>query len=98
MCGVSGKKLNDVYFRAWESGMKSTYYYRTLGASQIEKSTLGSEFGFTQKREYLQTTAADLPTNAAPVEMQQTATVTQEVEDKAMMCSILNGPDCESCQ
>jgi len=98
MRGVSGKKLNDIYFKAWESGMKSTYYYRTLGASQIEKSTLGSEFGFTQKREYLQSTTPDLPMDAAPVEMQQTATFTQEVEDKAIMCSILNGPDCESCQ
>jgi ribonucleoside-diphosphate reductase alpha chain len=51
--GTSGKKLNDVYFAAWRSGMKSTYYMRSLGASQIEKSTLDAkEFGFTQRREY----------------------------------------------
>lgn len=51
--GTSGKKLNDVYFAAWRSGMKSTYYLRSLGASQIEKSTLDAkEFGFTQRREY----------------------------------------------
>lgn len=53
MQGTSGKKLNDVYFAAWRSGMKSTYYLRTLGATQIEKSTLDAkEFGFTQKRQY----------------------------------------------
>lgn len=51
MQGASGKKLNDVYFAAWKAGMKSTYYLRTLGASQIEKSTLdASKYGFTQKR------------------------------------------------
>ena len=34
-------------------GMKTNYYYRTLGASQIEKSTLDAKkFGFTQKRTY----------------------------------------------
>ncbi|CAI2199057.1 4930_t:CDS:2, partial [Funneliformis geosporum] len=40
MNGTSGKKLNDIYFLAWEKGLKTTYYLRTLGASQIEKSTL----------------------------------------------------------
>jgi len=33
-------------------GLKTTYYLRTLGASQNEKSTLdSSKFGYTQKRE-----------------------------------------------
>lgn len=51
--GISGKKLNDVYFAAWRSGMKGTYYVRSLGATQIEKSTLDAKkFGFTQKRVY----------------------------------------------
>jgi len=51
MFGTSGKKLNDIYFTAWKSGLKTTYYLRTLGASQIEKSTLDAgKFGYTQKR------------------------------------------------
>ncbi|MDO8480212.1 MAG: ribonucleoside-diphosphate reductase subunit alpha [Nanoarchaeota archaeon] len=51
--GTSGKKLNDVYFMAWRCGLKTTYYLRTLAASQIEKSTLDAgKYGFTQKREY----------------------------------------------
>ena len=34
-------------------GLKTTYYLRTLAASQIEKSTLdAAKYGFTQKREY----------------------------------------------
>jgi len=53
MKGTSGKKLNDIYIKAWKLGLKSTYYLRTLGATQIEKSTLDAKkFGYTQKREY----------------------------------------------
>ena len=53
MKGVSGKMLHDIYTTAWKKGLKATYYLRTLGASQIEKSTLDAKkFGFTQKREY----------------------------------------------
>lgn len=49
---VSGRELSDIYFRAWELGLKTTYYLRTLGASQVEKSTVStSEFGSTHKRE-----------------------------------------------
>jgi ribonucleoside-diphosphate reductase alpha chain len=51
MSGTSGKKLSDIYLKAWKSGLKTTYYLRTLGASQIEKSTLDAgKFGYTQKR------------------------------------------------
>jgi len=48
--GTSGKILEDIYITAWKKGLKTTYYCRTLGKSQIEKSTLGNEFGLTQKR------------------------------------------------
>ena len=50
--GATGKVLNDVYMAAWKMGLKTTYYLRTLAATQIEKSTLDTKFGFTQKREY----------------------------------------------
>ncbi|PTX99975.1 ribonucleoside-diphosphate reductase subunit alpha [Verrucomicrobia bacterium LW23] len=36
----SGRKLNDMYLLAWERGLKTTYYLRTLAATQIEKSTV----------------------------------------------------------
>jgi len=50
--GASGTQLLDIYFWAWECGLKTTYYLRTLAATQIEKSTLdASKYGFTQKRE-----------------------------------------------
>ncbi|HEU0165328.1 MAG TPA: ribonucleoside-diphosphate reductase subunit alpha [Thermomicrobiales bacterium] len=36
----SGKKLHDMYFLAWKKGLKTTYYLRSRGATQAEKSTL----------------------------------------------------------
>jgi ribonucleoside-diphosphate reductase alpha chain len=35
----SGKKLNDIYLMAWQRGLKTTYYLRSLGATAAEKST-----------------------------------------------------------
>ena len=34
----SGKKLDELYKLAWIRGLKTTYYLRTLGASQAEKA------------------------------------------------------------
>ncbi|NQY73926.1 MAG: ribonucleoside-diphosphate reductase subunit alpha, partial [Candidatus Margulisbacteria bacterium] len=35
----SGKEISDIYSKVWEMGMKTTYYLRTLAASQITKTT-----------------------------------------------------------
>ncbi|MFP4189091.1 MAG: ribonucleoside-diphosphate reductase subunit alpha, partial [Halobacteriales archaeon] len=49
---TDGSLLDDIYKTAWRLGLKTTYYLRTLGASQIEKSTLDTEeYGKTQKRD-----------------------------------------------
>ena len=40
MAKPSGKKLNDLYSLAWLRGLKTTYYLRSLGASNAEKSTV----------------------------------------------------------
>jgi ribonucleoside-diphosphate reductase alpha chain len=49
---TDGSLLDDVYRTAWELGLKTTYYLRTLGASQVEKSTLNmDEYGKTQHRD-----------------------------------------------
>ena len=36
----SGRKLHEMYLLAWKKGLKTTYYLRCLGASQVEKSTI----------------------------------------------------------
>ncbi len=49
--GKSGKDINDIYLYAWDMGVKTTYYLRTMAASQVEKSTVNtSEFGNTHLR------------------------------------------------
>jgi ribonucleoside-diphosphate reductase alpha chain len=47
----SGKLLNELYMTAWDMGLKTTYYLRSLGATQVEKSTVDTaQFGRTHKR------------------------------------------------
>jgi ribonucleoside-diphosphate reductase alpha chain len=49
--GTSGADIDRIYQYAWEMGLKTTYYLRTLAASQVEKSTVSaSEFGATHIR------------------------------------------------
>ena len=60
--GTSGKDLASIYEYAWKMGLKTTYYLRSLGASQVEKSTVSSaEFGATHKRDSKNTTPLDNP-------------------------------------
>lgn len=40
--GTSGKEISDLYVYAWEAGVKTTYYLRSLGASQVEKSSINT--------------------------------------------------------
>ena len=40
MAGASGKKLDETYKLAWQRGLKTTYYLRTISATQAEKSTV----------------------------------------------------------
>src|SRR5206468_5166684 len=35
----SGMQLSEMYLLAWEKGLKTTYYLRSLAATQVEKST-----------------------------------------------------------
>ncbi|MEK7103686.1 MAG: ribonucleoside-diphosphate reductase subunit alpha [Patescibacteria group bacterium] len=105
--GTSGKDLSDLYMYAWEMGLKTTYYLRTLAISQVEKSTVNtSEFGITHKRSSTapevamsapeqQPRVASLGAMAAPV-MPPVASVTKSVEE-LKVCSI-DDPSCESCQ
>ncbi len=87
MQGVSGQKINDIYLTAWKVGLKTTYYFRTLGASQVEKSTLDpKKWGFTQKREY-----ASFPTEEVATKPQTNQFA------PGIVCNLVD-TDCESCQ
>jgi len=86
--GVSGTRLHDIYTHAWKKGLKTTYYLRSMGATQIEKSTLdASKFGSTQKREY-----KDSKSEEIKVDIVETQPGTGP-----KLCSIMD-PECEACQ
>lgn len=40
IAGASGRKLDETYKLAWQRGLKTTYYLRSLGATHAEKSTV----------------------------------------------------------
>ncbi len=106
MKGVSGKMLNDIYVAAWRVGLKTTYYLRTLGASQIEKASLdANKFGFTQKRVYksmdaaVNTDAVATPAFAAVEQLDLTDEVATDEDIVAgKSCSISDDPACDVCQ
>jgi len=96
--GTSGSLLSEIYLAAWRYGLKTTYYLRTLAASQIEKSTLdATKYGFTQKRQYgaLATPRASRA-GGDNGGVQRVEVAFGEAPD-ASLCRI-DDPDCESCQ
>ncbi len=84
----SGKMLNEMYFLAWRKGLKTTYYLRSLGATQVEKSTVDINRRGIQPR-WMKNKSA-----SSNVQVHR-----DEAEAAAMpkACSIAD-PDCEACQ
>jgi ribonucleoside-diphosphate reductase alpha chain len=110
--GTSGKDLSDIYFKAWEMGLKTTYYLRTLGASQVEKSTVSTaDYGSTHTRGGSPLAAVVAATSVEEVAV--AAPIAEEVpqlgvpsgfspdEWKAKMARVAAGEEagvCESCE
>ena len=79
----SGRKLDDMYKLAWQAGLKTTYYLRSLGATQVEKSTVDiNKFGVQPRWMKNSSSSSEILVDRQP-------------EVKA--CSI-DDPDCEACQ
>ena len=109
MSSPNGRKLNDVYLLAWRKGLKTTYYLRTLAATQIEKSTLDINKRGMQPRWMKNKSASanikidrETTTPAAPAESPATVTAVAPPAAATDMtnvqaCSILD-PTCEACQ
>ena len=106
--GASGKELAAIYDYGWEMGLKTTYYLRTLGASQVEKSTVNaSEFGSTHKRgaeksnEENSTSAIQAEDKkeemTASQKMALAAFENKDTKSAPKLCMILD-PECEACQ
>jgi len=86
MVQPSGKKLSEMYFEAWRKGLKTTYYLRTLAATQVEKSTIDINRRAIQPR-WMKSQSA-----SSNIQINRPAT---EV-DEATACTL--GEDCEACQ
>jgi ribonucleoside-diphosphate reductase alpha chain len=110
MKGTSGRLLSEIYLTAWKLGLKTTYYLRTLAATQIEKSTLdATKYGYTQKREYLPMAATpgqgNRKSRPEPVTSLHGGNGTGNAPPRSLMpkrpepslCRI-DDPDCEACQ
>ena len=81
------KTLSHMYRDAWRKGLKTTYYLRTLGASNIEKATVTMKS--TEK------TDSQTGTNNS------SSTEKQYTPDEVKACSLeamMNGEECEACQ
>ncbi|MFN9720221.1 MAG: ribonucleoside-diphosphate reductase subunit alpha, partial [Planctomycetota bacterium] len=105
MCEPSGKKLHEMYMLAWRKGLKTTYYLRTLAATQIEKSTVDiNKFGVQPRWVKSKSASSEIQMNrgedprdasAAVIPEPHLVPVTDVSQYKA--CSITD-PDCEACQ
>lgn len=78
----SGKKLNDMYFKTWEKGLKTTYYLRATAATQIEKSNVDLNKRGIQPRWMKAESASSRVAGQS---------------ETPQACSI-DDPDCEACQ
>ena len=89
---ASGRKLDEMYREAWKSGLKTTYYLRSLGATDSEKSTIDED-----------TALAAVPratTSPTDEETQEDGSTEFKLGTPAAVpeaCSI-DDPDCEACQ
>ena len=98
MLGTSGKQLADIYMSAWKMGLKTTYYLRTLAATQIEKSTLdAAKFGYTQMRQYAPLAAGEADNGGVALEVSAGGPAEPLTGEQPQLCRI-DDPDCEACQ
>lgn len=68
--GSSGRELSEIYQYGWSLGLKTTYYLRSLAATQVEKSTVSTALhGSTHTRDVATATG----TEATPAVIQALA-------------------------
>lgn len=92
MAGASGKKLDETYKLAWVRGLKTTYYLRTISASQTEKSTVKAG----QMNSVSSGSSAPVAM-AAPVAAQSVLAIDPQPATDVKFCAI-DDPTCEACQ
>jgi ribonucleoside-diphosphate reductase alpha chain len=91
---TSGKYLNDIYTLAWSSGLKTTYYLRSLGATQVSKSTSGAE---AAENDPASDTSSPISAASVTMTTQKKPSNASDTTPEVVMCK-LNDPSCEACE
>ena len=95
---TSGKVLNEIYMLAWELGLKTTYYLRTLAVSQVEKSTVDPNvYGSTHSRDAATVSPVEQLASGQPGAESLFSALPGQGGPAPKACSIAD-PECESCQ
>ena len=81
------KTLSHMYRAAWHKGLKTTYYLRTLGASNIEKATIS-----VKKQMH------GVVANTVEEEENEILPFTDEEKKACSIEAMLQGDECEACQ
>jgi len=109
--GTSGQEISELYLYAWEMGLKTTYYLRTLGASQGEKSTVNTQGTQMRKKrdgESYTTSGTPQPSDASvkspiatPSPITKESLESEKVTTKKkndVTLHVAEDASCESCQ
>ncbi|MEO1615485.1 MAG: ribonucleoside-diphosphate reductase subunit alpha [Planctomycetota bacterium] len=83
LAAPSGKAIDAMYQLAWKGGLKTTYYLRSLAATQVEKSTVDVN------RHGIQPRWMKSASQSSEIRIDRVST--------PAACSI-DDPDCEACQ
>jgi len=86
----NGKQLSEMYQLAWEMGLKTTYYLRSLAATQIEKSTTDTNRRGLQPRW--------MKNKSASADVAVRREFTAEEKNACSIEAMRNGGECEACQ
>lgn len=93
----SGKALDDMYKLAWVRGLKTTYYLRSIAATQVEKSTMDINRRGVQPRWMRSKSASgDVQVNRDEVATPP-ASERLPKQPTPVACDITDG-SCEACQ
>ena len=109
----SGRQLDEMYKLAWQVGLKTTYYLRSLGATQVEKSTIDiNKFGLQPRWMKSKSASGDVQvqrqaesaneangsdSNGSDSNSVDATLESTERQPEAQVCD-MNNPDCEACQ
>lgn len=107
--GTSGAELSELYLYAWESGLKTTYYLRSLAATQVEKSTVGNEGTHLRAQDGTKSALSEDAPAPVPSPMPTPSPMTKEAVDAGKIVSaapaktqytlhVAEDATCEACQ